>query len=159
MAIIVVTKPDGTMWNVDDTQWTAKLPDQPPVGSYAVATTATGTEEYARRASGWVQADDATQTVRDWPFVVGRDTGGHPTVVFTPLDRDDLRALIQRVQVDGASVLTTEGNRLRCQSNPAGGNVTAQFGATVNHLPKVAAVRFALGLLGSVGALIGQGPV
>jgi hypothetical protein len=147
------------MWQVDDTQLTAKLPDQPPPNSYVTVTTATGTQEWSRTAAGWVQVDDATQTVHDWPFVVAQDTGGRPQLAFTPLDRDDVLALIQRIKMDGASVQTVEGTRLRCVSDPANNRVTAQFGANTQHLSRRATARFAIGLLGSLAALIGQGQV
>jgi hypothetical protein len=159
VAVVTVIKADGTMWTVDESQLSAKLPDEPPLGSFAQATTATGLLEYAHRLAGWIQVDDPAQAAVAWTDVIAADTTGRPAVVFTPQDRDDLLALIRRVKVDGASVLTVEGNRLQCASNPAGGNVTARFGATVNHLSKIAAARFALGLLGADAALIGGGPL
>jgi hypothetical protein len=151
VAIVTVTKADGTRWSIDDTLLTVQLPTEPPPGSYVTVDTGTVLQEWARTGDVWAPVETPADT-HPWSFVCAQDATGVPKVAFQREDRDFLRDLIQRVNVDGASVLTVEGSRLRCVSNPAGGNVTAQLGATTQHLSRRAAARFALGLLGAVAA-------
>lgn len=152
MADVAVTRPDGSTWLVDDTLLTRQLPNEPPDGSFVSVTTLTGTQEWFRSSSTWRPVENAADT-HPWSYVCGLDTTGTPRMVFTNDDRDYIKQLIDRIDIDGASVQTVEANTLRCQSNPPATNVTVQFGATTQHLTRRAAVRFAMGLLGAVGAL------
>lgn len=153
MADVTVTKPDGSKWLIDDTLLVRALPTEPDDGSYVTINTVTGIEEWHKRIGLWSPVENPLDT-HAWAFVVARDIGLNPAVSYSSDDRGFLRKLITHLPVDGASVVTVEAHRLRCQSNVPGSNVTIALGATVEHLSKTAAVRYALGLLGAVGGVL-----
>lgn len=141
---VLVTLPDGTQRVVDDTVLRLPPAQEPPIGSY-VRVAVTGADEMWYRPGQWAAVNDPA-TPQPWSFVVARDLGTQPTLVYRGGERA-LERLAERVLVDNLRVATAGGRRIRVRRN--GPVVDLFIDATADTLTLPAAAALGFGCIGA----------